>query len=388
MMVLVTLSKEIANGNNKISLGTLVKAINLSESTVKRSLRWLVSETIVTVEASGGSPNTYGIRVTSDLGRGVTHDRGVTGDRGVKTHVSPGQTPDSNNVSMNSTSYLVKSEREEYPTGTARTPVRNSGLRPEAGCARTEEGPTVIFGQDPDEVAAIATVVKPQRRYAGTGVSELASYFLRHSKVLMRRTFDRQEQVIVRRTMKLLLEAGISPTTIKAMVDKFFLTQRFLESPNMVYLFASREIQDQIMSTMQVDISVDNPVLEWMLTFHRDGVTLPWPQDSDEALERAIIRHGITVSFHYPELVADLSLKFSGDFTNTIFTSTLRALDDIVRHLSGLHTLAPEDLHHALITASSQLSLPKELTTLNASKLRPGSSTISEAIYTYRRHRA
>jgi hypothetical protein len=252
------------------------------------------------------------------------------------------------------------------------------------GSAASRTETTMILGSDPYETNVTEPGSPKKPRKAASDIPTLVSHFTHHPTTVMSKRYSALDLGILRRTLSVLLDTGLSRQAITQMIDKFLATERFRESDRTILLFAKKDIQQDLMNSLGSIVAVQDPILNLMLQdFARSGDTLPpWEPAADDDLRQAIIMRGLDACFRYPELVASLAHTHSGNFTSHEFIDTLTALNDLISGLAANNT--PAELAPHLV-ALSALPLPKELRTLSPSSLRPDAGTIAQAIYTYRR---
>lgn len=370
------------------STSVIADHVNLSKETVKRAIRWMRERGILTVDKSSqtamnvyvveyqrpalGSPMTL---ATSKLGSpmtladpglgGAEHPTRVTGD--------PSKIP------------LALTQQGKPETSIEIVPMVLSGTEVLEGkeIAAHPVEVTLIIGADPDARPVVASPALRAKKPKGE-VNDIVGHFIRHPQVVMHRDFSLQEVNVVRRTVKLLVQSGLQRLIIRQMIDKFFSQEKFRTSERAVYLFASKQVQQELLASVGGLIVVDDPVLQLMLhDFVRDTEELPWETADDMALQKAVIDRGLDACYRYPELVASLALVFGGGFSSRAFIDALSDLNDlIVGVASGSDRTS---LGSLLPSVSAHLTLPSELKSFNSEKVRESASTISEAVYRYRR---
>jgi len=257
----------------------------------------------------------------------------------------------------------------------------NRLLRSTGRCA-PRPGGSVILGVDPDEMVAVVQsprVAKPQ----ASALPMLVSHFVQHPAIVMTRRYDQKDIMILRRSIKGLLSAGVTRTAVVNMIDKFYATDRFKSAERPVLVFSMKSVQQELLAFTNGRVDAGNPVLSLMLHdfVREDGVDVPWSAQYDADLQASVIRHGLEVCYRYPELVAELALLYPGDFKNKQFIQTLTTLNDFILSVNSDSTES-----HSLVTQlSTILSLPKELHRPSSKTIRKDSNTLAEAIFTYRR---
>lgn len=267
-----------------------------------------------------------------------------------------------------------------YQSGRCKSEMGENGRLRAGRVARP--GGVVILGQDPEAVA-----VAPMRATKSTSdLPILVSHFLRHPTIVMSRRYSDHDTMILRKSVKALLTAGVPRTTVMNMIDKFYAVERFRTADRPVLLFSKKDIQQELISGLGAMVNVNDPVLELLMhEFERPAdLTLSWGVDQDRDLRTAVLRHGMEVCFRYPELVAELASKHPGDFRNSDFVDTLNTLNEFIQCIIDEHNT--EDLTQFVTHLSTKITLPKELRKPSIKTVRKDAGTIAEAVYAYRRH--
>lgn len=357
------------------SVTQLSEHVNLSKETVKRALEWFKVNNVVTVSrASRTSTNVYSIQYAGpQLGSPmtlatpptrVTHDPSAKPTR--VTH-DPSESPQPLTTQGKSQNTIDNTSNTDTIKGI-------EGFDPVEG--------TVILGSDPDSEPPQMSKTSKKPKRPVNDLHVLVAHFVRHPSIVMSKSYGLAETNVVRKTVRLLLDAGMSRSTISQMIDQFYSVERFRSSDKSVYLFANKEIQSELLATVGGTVDADDPVLMLMQSdFVRTEDNLPWDSPCDALLRRAVIMRGLDACYRYPELVASIAHQYSGNFTDFQFLTELSALNDLVLGLSVNHDKEVLKTHLALIT----IPLPKELVNLNSNSLRPSADTIKEAVYKYRR---
>jgi len=198
-------------------------------------------------------------------------------------------------------------------------------------------------------------------------------------------SYSLQDMNILRRSIRLLLDGGLTRTTVRQMIDKFFSNDKFASADSPVLMFSSKSVQETLMNS--VEISLDdgtNPIMMFMLNdFTRGSLELPWGNSDDEMLKETVMMRGMDICYRYPELMVEVIEKFVGDFENPWFLTTIDSLNSLVRW----HITDEEGDHSTdwLNILQSEIELPSELRSNKKTKLRQASDNIASAIYTYRR---
>ena len=363
-----------------VSVVDLAKVARTSKETVKRSLKWLSDNFVIGVTVGKKpSPNTYTVHYTQQvIGSSVTPYR-VMDDPLIGTPVTPF------GVGGGVTHDPIKTIEIPACDGFSETPrvllLLNRENTESIKRADGQDGMVVdmILGADPNE---ISKVEEPVKRKPRPEVNNLVNYFVYHPRSVMSCSYTFQETQILRRTMRLLLDSGLTRASIAKMIDKFFSTDRMRSADSPVHMFSSKAVQQSLMEKVETEPDSDtSPVLTLMLNdFNRDNVQLPWDSSSDKHLRNTVIMTAIDACYRYPEVVARV-IESTADFSVPEFRNKLSALNSLVKwHLNT------EDCDRdELLSTLSDITLPKELLAKTRSSLRPAADTIVSAIYNYRR---
>ena len=369
----------IHNKSVSASIQEIADASYTSKETVKRSLKWLSEQQIITTKLrQKPKPNTYIINYTQPaMGSPMTLStpnttpligspmtlptttNGVTHDP-IKMNITPAQV----------TKALISREIVIIESNSNKTVKKADGPR--------DKVEDMILGADVNEKAKVEEPVKRKPR---PEVNDLASYFVYHPRSVMVCSYSFQDMNILRRTIKLLLDAGVSRTTVRQMIDKFFSTDRMRGADSPVLMFSSKGVQASLMETLDTVLDNTSPILSLMLNdFNREGLDLPWDKSSDEALRKVIIISGMDVCYRYPELVAQV-IELADDFSSSLFRNQISSLNSLVKWHIGEEEADLKELQEDLVG----ITLPKELLAKTRTTLRPAADTIVSAIYNYRR---
>lgn len=371
-----------------VSIVKLAETTNLSKETVKRSVKWLTDHHVISVMTrSKSSGNTYRINYEQKIvGSWVTHRR-VMDDPSVGSWVTHHE--DTGRV-MGDPSKMPETEEFPRESDEMQTPRIIELLDNEKEKLKrvvTDDGKVVdmILGSDPEEVKPEPSVGRKRAdgRKTRPEVNDLAGYFVYHPKSVMTCSYTHQDMNILRRSIRLLLDGGLTRTSIRQMIDKFFSNEKFASAESPVLTFSSKSIQQGLMSATGIQLDTDtDPILMFMINdFTRGDLELPWISTADKVLREVIIMHGMEICYRYPELIAEIIRHYADDFGNPELRDSLDALNSLVRWHTGEEDGDPENLRYSI----PSINLPKELQSNNKSTLRPASDTIASAIYTYRR---
>lgn len=354
----------------EVTIPQIAERAGVSKETAKRVLHWMEQEGILRVYRTGGkAPNRYSVQYRS-MGspmtpQGVTHDPidvdalplyGVTHDpiNGAKKGHLPADT---------------QSTIEIYNTTSTKEDIKNT----DDGQGK---GMSLIIGSDPNENKEEKTA--SQRKFSSPVINDLTNHFVHHKTNVMR-VYPASDVAILRRTLKLLVSSGLSPESIRKMIDQFLSDSRFSSYDNPILGFSSKKIQNLLMERVTVTVTTEDPVLSLMSSdFIRGDLDLPWSITADNNLRSAVTTRCLETLYRYPELVADTVRHWSGDFMNPDFLKALSALESLVKTGLGKETC---DTNEVLQTLGF-LSLPKELIT---GSVRDSAGTMVSAIYRHRR---
>jgi len=382
LQVLTCIASMINLHNKSVtaSVADISKVANTSRETVKRSLKWLEDHNLITVVGSKPpKPNTYTIHYTQQIiGSPMTQYR-VTDDPVSGSLMTPLTTPNrvtddpfktielpacGNNLDSPRVIVLLNKESTEV-------------LQKANGV--DDKVDTMILGADPNETKPSDDAPKRKTR---PEVNPLVNYFVYHPKSIMNSAYSFQDVQILRRTIRLLLDAGLTRPSIANMIDKFFSTENLRSADSPIRMFSSKSVQQSLMDKIETSLDENtSPVLTLMLNdFNRGDLELPWDSATDEYLRKIVILVGMDVCYRYPEIVARL-IESSTDISGKDFKEKLSALNSLVKW----HLGEEECDNEKLISTLSGTTLPKELLATSRSNLRPAADTIISAIYNYRR---
>lgn len=364
-----------------VSSQEISENIRASKETVKRSLKWLADNNIISVVKNKKPfPNTYVVHYTDRLmvssvtptrvmddpinGSLVTPTEG--GDRVMGDPIKSCESPGSPHNLKNPRIILLLGKKN------------NRSI--EMGCAPDGKVDDMILGQDVTETPK--PEIGKKEKKTRPEVNDLASHFVYHPRSVMSCSYSFQDMNILRRTIKLLLESGLTRTTIRKMIDKFFNTENMRSADSPVLMFSSKAVQKSLMDSIETVLDENtSPVLTLMLNdFNRSGLELPWDKSEDEVIRKTIIINGMDACYRYPELVAEILEKNHGISTSD-FKSKISSLNSLVKWHLGEEECDPEVLKKDL----SCITLPKELLAKTKSSVRPSADTLVGAIYNYRR---
>jgi hypothetical protein len=388
LQVLTTLASMMNTHNKTVdaSITQITERVNASKETVKRSIKWLADNGLVTIvsrpkphnnqyiihfeQRSIGSPMTlYG--VTHDPINGSPMTLLTGGDRVTSDPIKTSETPmgieESQIPRDNYVLEIIKEVKEKVAS---------------------DDGKVVdmILGSDPDDIKVEKEQKsKPEKRKPRPEVNDLATHFVYHPRSVMACSYSLQDMNILRRSIRLLLDGGLTRTTVRQMIDKFFSNDKFASADSPVLMFSSKSVQETLMNSVEVSLDDNtNPIMMFMLNdFTRGTLELPWGNSDDEMLKETVMMRGMDICYRYPELMVDIIKKFVGDFENPWFLTTIDSLNSLVRW----HITDEESDHFTdwMNVMHSEIELPSELRSNKKTKLRQASDNIASAIYTYRR---
>lgn len=387
LQVLTTLASMMHTHNKTVdaSITQITERVNASKETVKRSIKWLSDNGLVTI-VSRPKPhnNQYIIHFEQPIGSpmtlyGVTHDPingspmtllnggyGVTSDP-IKTSETPVVTEESQIPRDNYVLEILKEVKEKVASDDGKVG-------------------DMILGSDPDDIKIEKEQKsKPEKRKPRPEVNDLATHFVYHPRSVMSCSYNLQDMNILRRSIRLLLDGGLTRTTVRQMIDKFFSNEKFASADSPVLMFSSKSVQETLMKSVEVALDADtNAVMLFMLNdFTRGDLDLPWGQPEDVFIKEAVMMRGMDICYRYPELMVEVLEKFIGDFENPWFLTTIDSLNSLVCWHSNDEE--GDTFTDWLNVMHSEISLPSELRSNKKTELRPASDNIASAIYTYRR---
>lgn len=364
------------------SVQQIADHVGVSKETTKRSLKWLSEYGVITTRRrKNPSINVYTVHYTdAQMGSRVTLD-GVTGDpiesldgvTGDPSNHAGGVTGDPSNSPQTRMAY-------EFPEGSIEVLNIETLLIEKLERAASGEGDEMIIGADPNDMKheeQVKPTKAPPRK-----TNRLLSHFVSNRQSIMSANYNQRDLIILRRTFNLLTDSGLSEFTVMQMINKFLSVERWRTADNPALLFCSKEIQKQLMEHIEVAVSTDDPILLLMLNdFDRTGIELQWDAAQDNLLKKAIVMRGTDICYRYPEVVSALAMRYKGDFGNENFVNGVTALNSLIRFITGEEQEDPT----VALNSLRGFPLPDELLKMSKSLLRSPASSITEAVYNYRR---
>ena len=380
LQVLVGMVALMDRRNREItaSVQQVAEHVGVSKETVKRSLRWLNEYGIITTRRrKNPNVNVYTVHyVDAKMGSRVTLT-GVMGDPIGGSRVTLGKGGDGVTGDPSQPHFCddLAGETQSSIEVLIKRVLIDSKERAASGGEDS-----MIIGADPDEPQEREQPVSKKQPARKT--NKLLNHFVSNRQAIMSASYDQRSLVILRRTFNILTDSGLTEFTVMQMINKFFAMEKWRNAENPALLFCSKDIQRKLMEQVDTTVEVDDPVLSLMLNdFTRDTLELPWPQAHDNVLRKAIVMHGTDICYRYPELVSIVVHQYSGDFGNSDFVNYLTALNSLVRYINGEEETDPTEVLNTL----RGFALPIELQKMSKTSLRPSASSISEAVYNYRR---
>lgn len=219
-----------------------------------------------------------------------------------------------------------------------------------------------VFGADPEEDVKVWSEYEgPVRRYVSKQVGSLTSYFGYHPSMKMSQVFNDEDKTILNAHFSRKLKQGHTDRSLKRMVDRFWQSWG-ADTERPAYTFVSNKVQQVL--AKEAEIVKDDPVLAWLL----DGMPNNGPFEDASEMRRLILRCSTEGVYRYPEVVADIIRRDSGNEG-----ALLLDLEDAISHRLG-----GTDMHVNYRFLNQRTSLPPELS--GPGKLRPRFDTVQEAI--------
>jgi len=356
----------------RASVAQISEYSELSKETVKRSLKWLAEQGIVTV-VRYRKPLTNSYRINYNAPDGVTADPIDSPNRGVDR-----VTADPINGSR------LTPSKTESPLLTAQIsdPLIEILDIDTENIKRTASGleDFMILGADPDKPEK-SFDPKPPEKKTRRDVTNLVSQFLSDPRSIMGTTYAYRDIIILRKTLNTLRDSGLTEFTVSQMIKRFMDVEHWRTAENPIMVFTNKGVQQKLMEQVDTEVSVEDPALMFIMgDFERNGIDMPWPELNDSTIRHAVIMHGMDICFRYPEVVADLITSHKG-VVSPEFRSTLSALNSFIRVLAGEEDGDLLELQAAV----GSVQLPPELHKPSKTNLRPAAGSILEAVYNYRR---
>lgn len=365
-------TKEIA-----ASITQIADYVGVSKETAKRSLKWLADHKIITViHRQKPLVNVYTVHYI----RPVKHGDRVMGDPMMGSQETLyGVTEDP----MVGSRVTLSTSTKDQHNNTFSNPyikILNRSTKEILKKAASGTEGKMILGSDPDN--PVSGFELPVKKKVPRKTNQFVNHFLSNRHSIMSSSHSPKDLMILRKAFSTLIDSGLTEFTIMQMITKFFSVQRWREAENIVLLFCTKDIQQKLMEQVETTVDSDNPVLLLMMNdFERLDLDLPWPETMDLVLKKVVIRRGMDACYRYPEIVAKLITIHNGAFYSDEFSTSLSALNSIIRVISGEEQEDPTPL----LKEVAHLELPDELLNLSSSSLRLPAGSIVEAVYNYRR---
>lgn len=358
----------------RASINQIADYLASSPKTVQRSLKWLESAEIITTTRRGKpAVNVYKIHYKKPVNR----DTGDLLNRSPMTYWN-GAAGDLNRspVTYSNTPFSCPDQGIREITIEV---LGISGIE-EVKRAASGGGVEVILGADPDgnqREFNPAPPKKPRR-----DLNRLVDQFVGDPRLIMVRTFSYRDVTVLKRTLNTLLDSGLTEFTVSQMLKRFLDVEHWRTAENPILTFSSKAVQKRLMEQVDATVTTESPILAFIVNdFQRGALDLPWKDKAlDQALRNTIIMNGMDVCYRYPELIVYLIENALGDTTEE-FKSLLVALNSLIRIVAGEEDGDAPALKESL----AGVPLPAELEKLSKENLRPSASSITEAVYNYRR---
>ena len=358
----------------RASINQISEYLKSSPKTVQRSLKWMEARQIVTTTRRGKpSVNVYKINYKKPSNR-------VTGDL---FNRSPMTYSDGADPTFNRSPVTYSNNPFSGPDqGIREITIEILDISEIEILKRAASGgrDDMIFGADPDKEERSfdpAPKKKPRR-----DLNRLVTQFVGDPRVVMTHTYSYRDVIILKKTLNTLRDSGLTEFTISQMIKRFLDVEHWRNAESPILTFSSKAVQKKLMEQVETTVDTESPVMAFVLNdFQRGDLDLPWDDRSmDQAFRNAVIMHGMDACYRYPELIVYLIETNSKEVTEE-FKLTLIALNSLVRVIAGEEDGNPEELRESI----AGLPLPTELEKLSKANLRPQASSITEAVYNYRR---
>lgn len=356
----------------RASVAQISEYSELSKETVKRSLKWLGDEGIITI-VRYRKPLTNCYRVNYTMPDRVTADPIDPQKRGVDRVTADPINGSRLTLSRNETPLLDSQISDPS--------IEILDIDTEI-VKRTASGQEdlMILGADPDKPEK-SYDPKPPEKKTKRDVTNLVSQFLSDPRSIMGTAYAYRDVIILRKTLNTLRDSGLTEFTVSQMIKRFMDVDHWRTAENPILVFTNKGVQQKLMEQVETEVDVEDPALMFiMCDFERNGIDLPWPDLNDSNLRNTVMMHGMDLCFRYPEVVAGLITSHNG-VASPEFRSTLSALNSFIRVLAGEEDGDLLELQSAV----GPVWLPPELHKPSKANLRPAAGSILEAVYNYRR---
>lgn len=219
----------------------------------------------------------------------------------------------------------------------------------------------MILGADPH---ATATAPPPSSR-------EVLRIFNTEARRVGANPVKSQDEIIKFSSLaKRALQSGHSQKSLTEMILTFFQFDRNREHPCPWRVFFSTEVFNKLQTDV-VGITISDPLLNWIYSDFSHSPELPWDADFNETFQTLVYRRGVSLTYRYADLTAEVARTAHGDvqLAETLITAAAQVLHE---YLSG-----NDAEHHLAILKSHGVLLPKDF---SKTRVRKEASTMQEAV--------
>lgn len=207
----------------------------------------------------------------------------------------------------------------------------------------------------------------------------LAHYFIYHPNAPLSYPFHQQEWIVVLAAMSRLRRQGYSDKDIRRAVDSFYVQYSGVDH-HPAYLFSSNAVMVRLLGQFDFSLETVAPCISFVANgFERSGESLPWDEDDDDDIRKAIIVFGTDVPYRYPIVIADLLMNHAHSISE--LKEQLQILSDIVSwNTDPMSSVVIEDR-----LARVGVTLPQELRTKvkSPSRIVAPAPTLKDAVKRY-----
>ena len=280
-----------------LTVGDLAKCSGMSPETVKRALRWLEQEQIITsTRLSGNQGKQIVVRYRMPKG-GVTHDPtppkgGVTHDLSGGSPMTPPRVPEQGKLhSIDSTRDVIQREMSND--------ISLCGLRP---IDQGEEN-MPIFGADPEEEHSWDET--PALEKLAHDTTDVLQHFNFVARQVGATPVEVKDRPAFRVQIKRMLKNGLTPADMNRMIEAFFNLARNTESAAPWKAFCTNSVQSSLISNV-TDLVTATPILGWIADEFEHTDVLPWDEEINSRIRKMIWRRAMDLAYTYPELLAEI----------------------------------------------------------------------------------
>ena len=162
----------------------------------------------------------------------------------------------------------------------------------------------MILGANPEEKQVVEAPSRKQRRVNPVWVGVF--YFVYHPKTKMYQVFTDEDRAILARSIKALLNRGLSLDDLRVAVDRFYATEYALADRPVLYFTKTFRQESTVQDMSFLDHQDDRKKFISYGFERADGLELPWDKVWDAEIKHRCIDH--------PEEALDIMDEYCGAF--------------------------------------------------------------------------